>query len=131
MKATLTLRDLETISGALNRLAAKELPIRVAFKVSMLLKAFGPGIQAFQEAHTELVSRFATRKHNQLIVETPNIPFFNAERTALYATETTVEFDPLPLDDLVDSGITISAIDLGALETLLSTGEEKKKEADA
>lgn len=131
MKAILTLRDLETLSGALSRLGQKELPIRLAFKVTMLLKAFEPSTQAFQTAHRELVGRFAVRKHNQLVIETPNIPFYQAELSALYGTETTVDFEPLPLDSLVDSGITITAVDLKALDMLLSIEGEREKESDA
>lgn len=131
MKATVTLRDLDTLSGALSRLGQKELPIRLAFRVTRIMQALEPGIQAYQQAHQELVSRFAVRKHNQMIVETPNIPFFNAERTALQDTETEVDFEPIALDDLVDSGITITALDLKILGMLLITGEKEKDKADA
>lgn len=81
------IKDVKESYEALNELANKELPVRVAFVLASNMKVLAPFLETLQTNYSELVEKYGTRDDDgNVINENGNTPISN-ENVQQFITE--------------------------------------------
>lgn len=94
----------------LQRLAERDLPVRVAYKVARILKLLGEEAKAYDEQRVKLIKKYATKdEKGELVVENGEAAFapeqralFDKEFRELNTSEITLESQAILVDDFRD-----------------------------
>lgn len=128
----MTLAEIKSIEESLAKLFDKELNIKIAYKLSSLLKKLSGEVKLLEENRVKLVQKHGKKDEEtqQVTVAPESAEAFYKEFSELMQIEVELDFEPIPLDAFGD--ITLSASDILKLEgKVISCPEEKPKKAKA
>lgn len=114
------LSQIEAVKSSLRTFLSKELPIRIAYRFSKLVKKLDDELTDLDANRRELYKKYGKPKEddpNQIAITEENREAFLAEIKELLDEEITVDFEPVKVDDLGD--IKISSIDLANLSLFI------------
>jgi|688.fasta_scaffold371448_1 hypothetical protein len=122
------LKETEPILNALTNLLSKELPIKVSYSFSKLLKKIKSEGEIYFEQKDKLIDQYAEKNENNEIIQTQengmisikitNMAEYNSKLEELGNIEFDVEFNPISIDDLkID---TCKGLDLYVLDGFIT-----------
>jgi len=107
----------------LKAVAAKELPVKVAYDLSKQLEKVEVEWKRYEELRKKLFEKYGKQKGDRIEVPSENQEKFAEEMNELLLIETDLKIEPvLSLEDLED--IKVSAQDLIRIKKLLKEEEE-------
>jgi hypothetical protein len=115
----LKLSEMFGITRSLPKLAEKELPVKISYRLMKLLKQCSLEMETLEEARVKLVEKYSEKVEgeDQVKVSDENTEKFQKEFGDLLAEEVEVDFDPIDISDLGD--IPFSTNDLVPLEKII------------
>jgi uncharacterized lipoprotein YehR (DUF1307 family) len=106
------LSDVFNITRSLPKLAEKELSIRVAYRLSKLLKECAEEMETLEKLRVKLVEKYAKKSEDneepnkEIKVADENIEKFQIEFASLLNEEVDIDFEPISMQDLGDIQMT-------------------------
>lgn len=121
-KMKMKLGEVNRAWAPLVKLADKELPIGVAYKLGKIVKAVSEEIQAIEEHRMGLVKKYGSVQDGMEIrVDDQKMAPFTEDWAALLETEVILDIEPLGLDFLKEiSYINMTARDMAFLKPFIS-----------
>ena len=118
--------EIRSLEGSLVKLTNKELPVRVAYRLSRVLKRVTEELSSIENYRVKLVKKYSKGEDEKGIFEVAKgeEEKFGKEFSELLMEEIDIDFEPILLSDLGD--ICLTPIDLIRLEKIIL--EEKIKE---
>ncbi len=105
------LGSINDIVYSMKELVEKDLQIKVAYKLSKLLKILDNESQTFEEQRVKLFQKYGEKDENgnlktyegdKINIAKDNLKLFNTEFKELCNIEINIDFEPIKLDDLGD-----------------------------
>jgi hypothetical protein len=105
------LGSINDIVYSMKELVEKDLQIKVAYKLSKLLKILDNENQTFEEQRIKLFQKYGVKDENgnlktyegdKINIAKDNLKLFNTEFKELCNIEINIDFEPIKLDDLGD-----------------------------
>ena len=114
------LGEIRNMKDPLIKLLDKEIPIKSAWKLNKLVKAFDKELGEIEEFRINLVQKLGTANEESGAVQVPDdkMEQFVTEFNELLMTEIEVDFEPIPIDQLGD--IQVSAKELLAVDKIFN-----------
>jgi len=121
MSITLTLSELKGMEQPLTKLLDQQLPVKVGFKLSKVLKEFSKELGELEEQRQKLIRQYGEADENQITITDPEkLEKFHTEFNDLLKEEITFEYSPINIDLLGDVDMPVSEI---AVLSVLFTDE--------
>lgn len=115
---TIKLAQLIDSRDALEKVFNQDLPVRMAYKISKIIKAVNNELTTFDEFRNKLLNKYGTDAgEGKFSISAENVPLFQEDIKSLLETEVTLEFNRITLDDL--GSIKLSSRDLSTLDYLI------------
>lgn len=111
-----TINQVIRSTEALNALAVSKQPVKIAWRISRVLRMLEPEVKAFNEARLGLINQHAEVIEDQFRVAPEKVSVFTTALQALLDEEIELAITPIEIDAL--SG-DITAQDIASLEWLL------------
>ena len=106
------LLELQSITGGLNDISSKVIPVKASYWIGKLIKKLEKEIKDFEEARMKLVDQYGMKdKDGQLIIEKNQYVIedkasFDKEFNELQSTEIEIDFPPIALSSFKDAEVT-------------------------
>ena len=113
-----TLNQLLNCRGSLAKLAQKDVPIRVAFRLSKLIKMVEKELVSFEEMRAKLLAKYEIPPGGK-IEDQEKQEKFNKEFIELLNMEVELDFEPVLLSELGTGEINLSTFDIAVLVPFL------------
>lgn len=113
-------KDIVPMEGALRKLLALALPVKTAWELRSLAKAFNEALENYKQVHHDLVVRYGMRnpdREGEIIVDPKKFMEFSAAEMELLAIE--VPLPAVPKIKLALLGDTFSMLEMAQLEFLI------------
>lgn len=115
----LTLGELKTIESTLSKLVTMQLPVKLSYRLSKVLKPIAEELQRVEEFRLAKINEFGTQQEDGSVTVNPeNIEQFKKEMFDLYEEEITIPMEPVTVDDLPET-LVISPAELAVLEKII------------
>lgn len=119
-----TLGEIRIMKDPMIALLDEKLPIKQAWKLNKLAKAFEKELQEIEEFRVNLVRKLGVQEEGNEEAEAISVPADNMEAfvtefNELLNQEVTIDFDPIDIDSLGED-IKVSSKDLMSLEKIFS-----------
>lgn len=105
-----TLAQVLDMKEPLGRLSNEKLPLKIAFKLSKVIKAIDEHLTDINTQRENLFTDLAVEgkddQKGQLVIPQENVDEFNKQWGELLGVEVEVNFDPVSFDDLPDVQLT-------------------------
>jgi hypothetical protein len=123
----ISLAEVKGIEGSLSKIFEKDVNIKIAYRLSVLLKRLSEEMGMLEEGRVKLVKQYGTEdeKTKSMSVKPENSQAFFDAFNELMQVEIEIPFEPIDLKDLGD--IELSAADMAKLSGLIIKCEEDKK----
>lgn len=117
---TITLGELKTIETALSKLLTMQLPIKLSFRLSKILKPINDELARVEEFRVAKIMELGVpnEDNSSVTIPTEKLEQFKQEIGELYSEEITLPFEPVQIDDLPEN-LTLSAVEIAALEKII------------
>jgi homogentisate 1,2-dioxygenase len=119
-----TLGELRKMGPALDRLAKKELPVSISYRVAKFLKKVSDELFVVEKERIKLIQRFGQMhgEEKKVIVPPDKMDTFQKEFNALLDEEVEIEVSSMDAKDF--GSISISPQDIVLLERIISFAAE-------
>ena len=113
----LKLGDVRNSLDSLKKLLGTDLPVKVSYKLSKIVKKVNSEIKELEDKRIELIKQYGELKDEKIEVKPENLVLFMSELQTLLDLEIDLDIQPIKLDELGD--IKFSAVDLADLEKFI------------
>ena len=123
----ISLAEVKGLEGSLSKIFEKDVNIKIAYRLSVLLKKLSEEMALLEENRVKLVKQYGTEDEqtkSMSVLPENSQAFFDAFNE-LMQVEVKIDFEPIALKDLGD--IELSASDMAKLAGLIIKCEEDKK----
>ena len=112
----ITLAEVKSLETSLSKIFDKDIHIKIAYRLSSLLKVLSDEINSLEENRVKLVKKYGEedKESGQLAVPTEKAEEFYKEFNELLQLEIDIDFEPIPLGAFGD--ISLSAADVVRLD---------------
>ena len=126
-----TLAEVWVLNSTLSKLFNKDLNIKIAYRLSKLLKKFNDEMKIVEEQRSELVKKYGKEnaETKQIEVSAENQQSFMQEFNTLMQEEIEVDFEPIELSKLGD--LSISAMDIAKMDGKIIKDDTKEEQKDS
>jgi len=123
--------EIKLIENSLNKLMEANLNVKIAYKLSKLLKKIGQELQDLEENRIRLVKKYSNDAENdkEMKVADDKVDEFQKEFNVLLNVEVDVPFEPISIDDLGDD-IKLTPIDIIRLGNIISCDEDDEEKVE-
>lgn len=124
------LAEVKALEGSLSKIFDKDVNIKIAYRLSVLLKRLSEEMSLLEENRVKLVKKYGKEdeKTKSMTVPPENSQAFFNSFNELMQLEVDINFEPVALKDLGD--IELSAADMVKLSgTIIKCEDDKKKKA--
>jgi len=122
-----TLAEVKSLEASLGKLFDKDVNIKIAYRLSSLIKKLSEELSILEENRIKLVKQYGVEDEKTKAVSVPpdkSQDFYNAFNE-LMQIEIEIDFEPIPLKDLGE--IELSASDMMKLDGKIIKGPEEVK----
>ena len=127
----ISLAEVKALEGSLSKIFEKDVNIKIAYRLSVLLKRLTEEMKLLEDSRIKLVTKHGTKdeKTQSITVLPENSQAFYNDFTELMQVEIDIDFSPVPLKDLGD--IELSASDMVKLDGKIIQCEVAPKQKES
>ena len=111
------LKELVNLKPSLEKLIVQDLPIKIAYKLSKLVKRLNEEYVIYSKNKNNLFEKYGTKEKEKITVKPENMKQFKKDLEELLEIEVKMNIDKIKLSDL--NTIKISTIDMTNLDILI------------
>lgn len=111
------LKDLVNAKDGLIKIFNAELPIKISYKLSKLVKDLNEELNFFEEKRKKLIEKFGEKKGDKIEVKQENLELFTNEMNELLKLKVEFKFEKIQLNEI--ENVKLSSLEVYNLQKFI------------